>query len=636
MATLQHVYRRGNIFWWRRIHKLSNGSALDVRISLRTFDRLKARNRGAALTASTGDVLEMLNQKIKAADARPTEAELQAIARAAYGELLAQICDEQRRTPQAAEMHSLSNRAHADFYQRLIDNGGHASLLLGEEERLALSWGRERVERLKAIVRLREEEGGSLVKQRFIDRRLLEHGYQPHDGLRDMVERALYPAYRDACRDAEAVLQGYAPTSKYAAPPAPVVSLASPSEPAVVSAPGAEAGPCMTDFIEQAIVDLVVDEVWDEKSGRQARSTVALFELLIGKKPFVEYTQADFAAFKRKIRCLPERYDMTSPKSRAEVLKVVAERETDPEFQKKGNKAARSNRTRNRHISSLRGIYRWAGKNGLAKPAIDFENLFVTETTAKRGRDLRPATTKDDVSALFALPVFTGCQTHAGGTGQKVLKARFTPGDAIIFDAFYWVPLLLYYTGARREEICKLGPADVHDEAGIPYIWIDFTEFGRLKNAHSIRPVPLHSELLRLGFLEFARECRRREYAVLFPELRATNDVQNFGDVYYKNIWSHLKKKGGLTSDATVHGMRHRFSSDLKAKKVFSEFRRDLMGQAGANVNEEIYSDVGPLNELKATVEELPPATSHLRAGPVSLPPRAERRPQPAKRRRAS
>jgi integrase len=149
-----------------------------------------------------------------------------------------------------------------------------------------------------------------------------------------------------------------------------------------------------------------------------------------------------------------------------------------------------------------------------------------------------------------------------------------------------------------------------------------------------VRPVPLHSELLRLGFNAFIEECRTRGYDVLFPEIRPTNDTQGFGDVYFKNVWKNLREKGQLTSDATIHGMRHRFSTDLKAKKVFSEFRPDLMGHAGANLNEEVYSDIGPLTELKNIVQELPSVTDALPAGRINLPPRAVRKPQPAKRRK--
>jgi integrase len=648
MAKLQHVYRRGHIFWWRRIHRLFQGYRIDIRLSLRTSDRLEARDRGAALSALRGQVVSMLEERIKkAVDAPPTEDDLQAIARDAYQEMLARLCDDQRTYPHHAAEHSIANRTWADYYDRLARNGGHIPMVTDEDRMLAtLGWDHARIEGLRFAIE-HVLAGNPPISRRFIDQRLREHGFEPQNGLRSMVERALYPAYRDACLEAEEQLQAArlrpaASPFRKAAPVGATVeetAVAAAKERDKETDPTAPKGtdPCqdqaMSAFVEQAIRDLAADEKWDAKSGRQARSTVALFELLIGKKPFADYTQADFAAFKRKTLILPERYDMSSAKSREAVLKLVTEREADPAFLKQ-KKLLRSNRTRNRHISSLRGIYRWAMDNGVQTPAINFESLFIAVSKAKRTRNLRPATPIVDVAKLFSLSIFTGCQPHAGGTGRVVLNARFSSGDTIIHDAFYWVPLLLYYTGARREELCKLRPDDIHGEAGIPHIWIDFTEFGRIKNDHSVRPVPLHSELVRLGFLEFVVECRRRNYDVLFPELRPTNDVQTFGDVYYKNVWKNLKEKGGLTTEATNHGMRHRFSSELKVKEVFSEFRRDVMGQAGGNINEETYSETGPLAQLKLVVEELPSATCHLAPTPMRLPPAAVRKPQPRKRRR--
>lgn len=98
LASLQHVYRRGHIFWWRRVHCSFHNTPIDVRLSLGTPDRLQARNRGAVLTASYDRVVTMLNERVRE-DRGLTERELQAIARAMYEERLAEVCTEQRATP---------------------------------------------------------------------------------------------------------------------------------------------------------------------------------------------------------------------------------------------------------------------------------------------------------------------------------------------------------------------------------------------------------------------------------------------------------------------------------------------------------------------------------------------------------
>nr|WP_314472220.1 DUF6538 domain-containing protein [uncultured Sphingomonas sp.] len=631
MASVQHVYRRGAIFWWRRCLPLFSSRKLDIRLSLRTADRQEARERGAALTAATREVVRMVEDRVRAADARPTEDELQAMARQAYAEKLAQFCDDQRAYPHHAVDHERANRTWADFYDRLVRNGGHAAMLDGEEQAWRMmGWDAQRVANLRVAI-AHVEEGNPPISRRFVDHYLREFGYEPHNGLRRMVERALHPAYRDACLEAERRRRGAiepASASPYAEP-----AQASATATAVDRS-SADQGAYFSDFIEAAIAALVANERWDGKSGRQARSTIALFELLIGRKKLGAYHQDDLTAFMKKLRFVPKQYDMTRAESRKSILNHVAAGEAAAEkADGKPIAGERSNRTRNRHLSSLAAIVRWGITNKRGKPDITFDKQFAIVSKRKRARSERPATSKDDVAALFAMPTWTGSQPHRGGTGAAVLRARVTPGDAIVHDAFYWVPLPLYYTGARREEICKLCPGDVK-LAPIPHFFIDFTDFGRIKNDQSVRPVPLHRELVRLGFLQFVEECRKRGYPVLFPELTPTNDVQKFGDIYYKNVWANLKRAAKLADDATNHGMRHRFSTDLKAKKVFSEFRRDVMGQGGLDINEERYSDTAAMEILKGIIEELPSVTDALQPGKAIVPPRVIRRPKPSMRRK--
>src|SRR5690606_32849522 len=126
--SFQHLYRRGHVFWWRRIHRLSDSRTLDLRLSLRTYERSQAVSRGAALTAATGGVIRMLEGRIRAAAVKPTEEELQSLAKAAYDELLVELCTTQRSEPYNAEHHSAINHACVDYYDRLIRNGGHRSL----------------------------------------------------------------------------------------------------------------------------------------------------------------------------------------------------------------------------------------------------------------------------------------------------------------------------------------------------------------------------------------------------------------------------------------------------------------------------------------------------------------------------
>lgn len=534
------------------------------------------------------------------ADERPSEAELQAIAKAEFQNQLARYCDMQREHPRHRAMHSAANLAYAEYYQRMIDTGGRPEFADGEEAALLASgYPLERLERLKIVIAQHHGGGQPAIKHSTMAFHLRALGFEPNRILSAMVERALYPAYRDACLEAEAALEPPRPAfAEHPSKPAPAEALA----------PIPASGPSLGELIETAIADLKADGRWDDKLCRQARSTVAVFELLIGGKRFAELTQEDLATFRRKLRLLPKRYDMTSPKSREIVLAAAEGRPTGLPPEEIGLAAP----TINRHVTALRVMHRWAAVSGLATPTWSFENLHISGSKTKRDRNQRPPTSLEDLKKLFALPIFTGCQRHLGGTGQVVLRARFTPGPAIIHDAFYWVPLLIYYTGARREEICKLRPDDFRDLDGIAFIQIDDTETGRVKNHSSVRAIPLHRELIRLGLLDFVEACRRRSQDVLFPELRPTNKVQKFGDVFYKRAWVNIRAKGRLSPHADIHGTRHRFSTALKDQLVQSEYRGDLLGHVGLTITEERYSETAGLRLLKEVVDQLPSLTDHL------------------------
>ncbi|WP_318652063.1 DUF6538 domain-containing protein [Pseudomonas sp. PDM16] len=194
--------------------------------------------------------------------------------------------------------------------------------------------------------------------------------------------------------------------------------------------------------------------------------------------------------------------------------------------------------------------------------------------------------------------------------------------------AMYWLPLLMYYTGARREELCQLAVRDVLPgapseggadgapegaegaicaEAGIPYISIleglegesEGLPDGRtVKTAGSRRRIPLHPDLLRLGFLEYARglPCKGQ----LFPMLKP-----NPAGFYGANIgkaWSkYLRDVVRLNTTASPsHGFRHTFKT-LSRKVGISE---DVHDALTGHTNGHVGRDYGSM-PLSRIIEEL-------------------------------
>jgi hypothetical protein len=104
---------------------------------------------------------------------------------------------------------------------------------------------------------------------------------------------------------------------------------------------------------------------------------------------------------------------------------------------------------------------------------------------------------------LFRLPIWTG--TTSGEDNDN-------NGGVIIHDARYWVPLIAAYHGARREEFAASSSMTSPNSQGIWGIKFTPTDVRGLKTPASKRRVPLHPELIRLGFLDYVQAVRRAKH----------------------------------------------------------------------------------------------------------------------------
>jgi integrase len=121
-------------------------------------------------------------------------------------------------------------------------------------------------------------------------------------------------------------------------------------------------------------------------------------------------------------------------------------------------------------------------------------------------------------------------------------------------EAAFWLPLLALFTGARRGELTGLRAADVaHDEiigAVSIFITADRKAGKTLKTRHSARVVPVHPQLIKLGFLEFVEVAakERGSNAWLFPEVApGTTGAKAFSKWFGRYIGQH-----GITARGSV------------------------------------------------------------------------------------
>lgn len=144
---------------------------------------------------------------------------------------------------------------------------------------------------------------------------------------------------------------------------------------------------------------------------------------------------------------------------------------------------------------------------------------------------------------------------------------------AIVRDSLYWCPLIASLHGMRREEFAQLKVCHVRQIDGIWVFDLHHIEV-KTKNDSSPRYVPLHKDLLGLGFVEEVVHGRDRDEQ-LFPELSPSTSHGKYGDALGKrfgriidDLGIVVMRKNGTESDGAFHPFRHRLVTDLTAAGV--------------------------------------------------------------------
>jgi integrase len=170
-------------------------------------------------------------------------------------------------------------------------------------------------------------------------------------------------------------------------------------------------------------------------------------------------------------------------------------------------------------------------------------------------------------------------------------------------DANHWLPWLALYTGARLEELGQLRTADVRREDGVDYLAIEPGDGKRVKTKSSRRRIPLHPELVKLGFLAFVQRQREAGHERLFPELRP-NRHGALTAVWTKWWGHHAREVCGVNDPRkTYHSFRHLWKRTARTVMT-EEFHDALTGHTNGSVGR-TYGNGVPLKTLAEAMAEI-------------------------------
>jgi integrase len=235
-----------------------------------------------------------------------------------------------------------------------------------------------------------------------------------------------------------------------------------------------------------------------------------------------------------------------------------------------------SRATAQKYLTCVKSVLNWAVDEGYiaASPAAMVKAPKVKSTNPEERR--LPLST-DDLNLTFSSPVYTGYRSS---------HKRHVPGDIITKDALYWMPVLALLTGARLEELGQLRLSDIREEHGIPYIDINDDGDKKVKNKYSIRRVPIHPELVRVGFLNYVASLRQDGEQRLFPEFKR-DKRDSFTQRFSTKSNRYLDRIGITDPRKVYHSFRHTFKDAARKAKLEKAMRDKLQGHAHHDVAED-------------------------------------------------
>ena len=222
-------------------------------------------------------------------------------------------------------------------------------------------------------------------------------------------------------------------------------------------------------------------------------------------------------------------------------------------------------------LASLRALFNVARDKGWLT-GNPLERLHV-EIGGKESEGREPWT-KEELGLIFSDPLWT---KRAIPTDKKAGK-----------EAAYWIPLIACYTGARLTEIAQLWKDDIATEAGMEAFEFraDAQRGQQLKNKGSWRAVPMHPELVRLGFCDYVQSLPKGE---LFPHLPKAG--KNGAGGQFGKWFGTFKSAKGFTSPAkSFHSFRHLVASELRLAGATDAQADAITGHAGNGLGRQVYA----------------------------------------------
>ena len=350
-----------------------------------------------------------------------------------------------------------------------------------------------------------------------------------------------------------------------------------------------EAAKAVADTVSPSLSAILerwkVETVPSDTSYESFRNTVRRFEELHGPVPVSNIERRHVREFADAIANFPasSRADVRSADIKGAL--AIATKEKLAPIQRK---------TRDKHLSTIKALIRFAADQGFLNddPLKSYNPTKAGKKLDKqhKGSSRRPFT----VQELHQL-------IHANCSIRSMEEDDF------------WIPLVALFSGMRVEEICQLTLTDVRLQSDILLFDVNDHDEKRLKNTSSRRLVPVHAQLLDIGFKDFISKSPGPR---VFQSLKADSRGK-FSGAYEKRFSRILRKSAGIGDrQVTFHSLRHSFADACRnldgTQTTPQPILERLMGHAPSNAISAGYGHGYDLEKLNKWLQKIDPLGARL------------------------
>lgn len=338
-------------------------------------------------------------------------------------------------------------------------------------------------------------------------------------------------------------------------------------------------------------------ESWGRNTGPNVRSTGRLFARALGDKQFDRIGQDELTRTWELLARLPRSYQAKtsklSPRQAADAADETERRNaeiTRARMEKKGESPGKiesrllmeriprlRTATIYRHMQNFQRLCICLAKKGLLSSNIMEDHIWDTAEYERREileEDNERLTWIGKLEGLFQTPIF-----H-----EKLDE----PGDPL-----FWAPLIAVHMGLRSEEILQLHISDIQVLDGIPCIVLRVGPGQSLKTLASRRTVPIHENLLKLGFLNLVAMRERDGETRLFPFIERSQNKKTFTETFSKRFTRYRQDHAIYDQQRDFYSLRTTFNHRLIEAECPDTQRRGLMSHVERDIGITRYNPDG-------------------------------------------